>query len=78
MNTKVKCLGDTVPSNNWRFATVHGVCSFPWLPGHVCRKQKHSRIMKNKAPLTYDRKFSYSVIKKVCCDSIEAKANAVD
>lgn len=32
---------DAVPSNNWRFATIHGVCSFPWLPGHVCRKRKH-------------------------------------
>lgn len=30
---------DTVPSNNWRFATIHGVCSFPWLPGHVWKTE---------------------------------------
>lgn len=46
---------DTVPSDNWRFATVHGVCSFPWLPRHVWRrtKQKHSRNMKIKLLLWY-------------------------
>lgn len=49
--------GDAIPSNNWRFATVHGVCPFPWLPGHVCRKK--NRNMKTKLLLPYD-KFSYS------------------
>lgn len=38
----------TVPSNHWRFATIHGVCSFPWLPGHVWTARKTHKIIETK------------------------------
>lgn len=37
-----------IPSDNWWFATIYGVCPFPWLSGHICRRRQNNKIQKKK------------------------------